>query len=157
MRLLDTNIILYAVGRPHPHKEPCMRLLQRVVSSRDDFNVDTELLQEVLYVYTSRGELHKALGVFDDLLNLFPNPIPIAKGEMTTARRFIASYLGIFPRDAIHASVVSTHHALRDLHYALNRSRAISARSTNAWKTRRNMLGASASRSGWHCTPMTQS
>lgn len=33
----------------------------------------------------------------------------------------------------------------------------IAARSTNAWKTRRKAPGTSRSRSGWHCTPMTQS
>lgn len=56
MKLLDTNIVVYAIGRTHRYKQPCVRLLQEVADGVSDFNVDTELLQEILYLYTARGE-----------------------------------------------------------------------------------------------------
>ncbi|MBI4336907.1 MAG: type II toxin-antitoxin system VapC family toxin [Chloroflexi bacterium] len=108
MRLLDTNIILYAAGRPHRYKVPCARLLQEVAEGSTDYTIDTELLQEVLYVYTSRGERARGLATFDDLLRLFPFPIAIGREEMVAARHLLERYPALSPRDAVHAAAVLT-------------------------------------------------
>ena len=108
MKLLDTNIVLYAAGRPHKYKDPCGRLMQEVVSGSTDYAINTELLQEVLHTYISRGERARALTTFDDLLTTFPHPIPISRDEVVVARQLLESYRGLSPRDAIHAAVVIT-------------------------------------------------
>ena len=108
MKLLDTNIVLYAAGRPHRYKGPCGRLMQEVVSGIASYTINTELLQEVLHTYISRGERARALTTFDDLLTTFPYPIPISRDEIAVARQLLESYQGLSPRDAIHAAVVIT-------------------------------------------------
>ncbi|MFH1142072.1 MAG: type II toxin-antitoxin system VapC family toxin [Chloroflexota bacterium] len=108
MRLLDTNVILYAAGRDHRYKEPCARILQEVAEGSTLYAIDTELLQEVLYVYASRGERARGLATFDYLLALFPNPFPVSREEMAMARRLLGLDSVLSPRDAIHAAVVQT-------------------------------------------------
>ena len=108
MRLLDTNIFLYAGGRPHPYKDPCVRLLQEAAASIGEYAIDTELLQEVLYVYGLRGERARGLIAFDELIAAFPDPIPIGRAEVVDARRLLEGQPALSPRDAIHAAVVNT-------------------------------------------------
>ena len=55
MRLIDANIPIYAVGSPHPYREPCRRLLEIVDEGNHDFMTDSEVLQEVLHVLHRRG------------------------------------------------------------------------------------------------------
>jgi predicted nucleic acid-binding protein len=108
LKLLDTNIFLYAAGRPHPYKEPCVRLLQEAAGRIGEYAIDAELLQEVLYVYGHRGERARGLAAFDDLIAAFPDPIPIGRAEVVEARRLLESFPALSPRDAIHAAVVTT-------------------------------------------------
>ena len=79
MKLIDTNIIIYAVGRPHSYQEPCARILREASSSVDAYTIDAEVLQELLHVYTMRAERSQALQVFDRSLRLFPDPLPIGR------------------------------------------------------------------------------
>lgn len=109
MRLLDTNIVIYALGRPHPYKESCARLFREIAQGVSGYMIDTELLQEVLHVYTLRAERRQAFLVFDNLLRLFADPIPIGRSEMVAARRLLELNPILSPRDAIHAAVVQTH------------------------------------------------
>lgn len=108
MKLLDTNIILYALGRPHLYKEPCARLLEQIRERDVDYVIDAELVQEVLYVYSARGERLRGLATFDNLLVVFPNPVPITRDELIDARRLMEAHPALSPRDALHAAVVQT-------------------------------------------------
>jgi predicted nucleic acid-binding protein len=48
---IDTNIFMYAAGKPHKFKEPCVSLLSRVQSGELKAAIDTEVFQEILYRY----------------------------------------------------------------------------------------------------------
>ncbi len=109
MRLLDTNVVVYALGRPHRYKRACARLMQVVADGDTDSNVDTELLQEVLYVYASRGQRGIGLSTCSDLLLIFPNPFPITREEIVVAHDLLMRYPIVSPRDAIHAAVAQTN------------------------------------------------
>lgn len=110
MKLLDTNIVVYAVGRPHRYKQACIQLLQDVADGEGGFNVDIELLQEILYLYTARRERTRALTTCSDLLLMFPDPFPIAREEIVLAHQLLSDYHDLLPRDAIHAAVVLANH-----------------------------------------------
>ena len=109
MRLIDTNVVIYAVGKAHPLQEEARRVLDRVTEGALHANVDAELLQEVLHVYDARKERRKGFDTVDDLLVIFPNPIPIGREEIETARDLMHAYSVLSARDAIHAAVVQTH------------------------------------------------
>lgn len=109
LKLLDTNIFIYAQGQPHRFRASCQTLVASLEGERASYAIDTELLQEILHVYSARGERARALRTFDRLLLLFPNPIPVGKGEMVAARQLVEAYHTLFARDAIHAAVVQTN------------------------------------------------
>lgn len=108
MKLIDTNIIIYAVGRPHSYREPCARILREASADIDAYTIDVEVLQELLHVYTMRAERNQALQVFDRSLRLFPNPLPIGRAELVGARDLMEQHTQISSRDALHAAVVIT-------------------------------------------------
>ena len=109
MRLIDTNVVIYAAGKAHPLQDEARRALDRIAEGALHANVDAELLQEILHVYDVRKERAKGFDTIDDLLVLFPNPIPIAREEIETARDLMRAYSFLGARDAIHAAVVRTH------------------------------------------------
>ena len=106
MKAIDTNIFIYAAGGPHPYRDPCRKVLTEIESGRIDGNVDTELLQEVMYVYWYRKQLPVGLQYVDRLLVLFPSPISVDKAVVAEAREVMASHPTLDPRDAVHAAVV---------------------------------------------------
>lgn len=108
MKLLDTNVFIYARGRPHPYQAACRKVLGQVVEEPTGYAIDSELLQEVLHSYRNRGELAAGFTLFDDIDELFPEPLAIGGAELREARRLMARYAGLSTRDAIHAAVVVT-------------------------------------------------
>ena len=108
LKLLDTNIFIYAQGRPHRYSEACRTLVARMGPESGEFTIDIELLQEILHVYIHRGERGRAFRTFDRLMSLFPRPVPLAAEEALLSRQILERYPALSPRDAIHAAVVST-------------------------------------------------
>lgn len=52
---LDANVPIYAAGRPHALKEPCVEVLTRVAERPQAFITDAEVLQELLHRYLALG------------------------------------------------------------------------------------------------------
>jgi predicted nucleic acid-binding protein len=52
---LDVNVIMYAAGKPHPYKNPCIRILSDVEKGHIATVINTEILQELLYRYSRIG------------------------------------------------------------------------------------------------------
>ncbi len=109
MRLIDTNVVIYAAGKAHPLQEEARKVLDQVGEGTLQAIIDTEVLQEILHVYYARRERTKGFDTIDDLLVLFPNPIPIGREEIETARDLMRAHSFLSARDAIHAAVVQTH------------------------------------------------
>ena len=106
MKLLDTNVIVYARGRKHPFKAACTAVLTDAEQRPDAYGIDVELLQELLDVYTRRGERAYAFRLVGEVLAGFPDPYPITRREIEEAADIVKGYRGLTPRDAIHAAVV---------------------------------------------------
>jgi len=83
--------------------------MERVNDQPDDFAIDAEGLQEILYFYSRRGELGRGMAIVEGLLSRLPNIIPITAVEIRTAMRILAETPGIEARDAIHAAVAIEH------------------------------------------------
>lgn len=106
MKLVDTNIIIYSLGKEHPLKEPCRKLIAKVASGDIIANIDVEVLQEILYIFTYRNQRSKGIDACYYLLELFPNPFTISKNEINSAIFLMDEYPSLVSRDAIHAAVV---------------------------------------------------
>lgn len=109
MLLLDANIAMYAEGREHRYQQPCKRVIELAKESSLGYCIDVETLQEILYVYFSRGETDRGIGVAQDLLGMFRTIFPITVSEITVAMQLMSQSRGLSSRDAIHAAVVINH------------------------------------------------
>jgi predicted nucleic acid-binding protein len=52
--LLDTNVILYAIGGPHPYAEPCRRVVAIAGERRVELEAPVDIVQEILHHRTRR-------------------------------------------------------------------------------------------------------
>ncbi len=106
MVFVDSNIPMYVAGRDHPLRDPARRFLQRARSGEIDICTSTEVLQEILYRYSSLKRLDLAVSVYDLFVELCPTVLPVTLAETDRAKSLLASSQGISVRDAVHAAVM---------------------------------------------------
>ncbi len=53
MIFVDSNIPMYLIGEPHPHKIDAQQLLERCITDRERLVTDAEVLQEILHRYVA--------------------------------------------------------------------------------------------------------
>lgn len=46
---IDANVFMYAAGKRHPYKNPCLHILKDVETKALSATVNTEIFQELLY------------------------------------------------------------------------------------------------------------
>jgi predicted nucleic acid-binding protein len=103
---LDTNIFLYAAGASHPLREACAKVLRRVADGSLDATINSEVVQEVLYVLTRRGRRDEALKLAGHLTSLFPDLLAVTRDDVVGACALLRQYPGLSVRDAIHAGAM---------------------------------------------------
>ncbi len=106
MILIDTNIIMYAAGAPHPNKAPSVRLLEQVAAGEVEATIDAEVLQEILHRYRAINRWDDGKQVYDLTRRLFPMVNPVTAAILDRARQLLDTDATIMARDALHAAVV---------------------------------------------------
>jgi hypothetical protein len=104
--LIDTNIFLYAAGKPHPEREACVQILRRVAEGTLDATANTEVIQEILYVLTRRGQRPEALALARQVMILCPNLLPVTSEDMVAAFRLLEKHPGLSVRYAVHTATM---------------------------------------------------
>lgn len=110
---LDTNVFLYAAGAEHPQRDPCRRVLDRWQAGSVAAATSAEVVQEILYVLRRRGEPAKALVLARQVMNLFPDLLPVTLEAIELACRVCEEGPAISTRDAVHVGTM--------LHYGIGR------------------------------------
>jgi predicted nucleic acid-binding protein len=108
MWLIDTNVFIYAAGKPHPHQEGSLKILEKSLTNPQEYNIDTEILQEILHVYHNRKEKNKGMELVENILRMFPQPFPISAKDILKCCAILKKY-EINVRDALHAAVIENH------------------------------------------------
>ena len=103
---LDSNIPMYVVGSEHPNREPARHLLDQVQKGKVLACTSTEVLQEILYRYTSLGRRDLASDVYDLFSNLCPAVLSVRLADTDKARELVCRHSSISSRDAVHAAVM---------------------------------------------------
>ncbi|MBU1262648.1 type II toxin-antitoxin system VapC family toxin [bacterium] len=107
---LDTNIIMYAVGKEHPYKKPCQEIIAMVNKGKISVVTNTEVIQEILYRYLSLKMPQDAFENAEDTINLTQHILPINKDEIEIAIELLKKhYPLIYTRDAIHVATMLNH------------------------------------------------
>ncbi|HET7321394.1 MAG TPA: type II toxin-antitoxin system VapC family toxin [Longimicrobiaceae bacterium] len=103
---IDSNIPMYVAGREHPLRAPAMRFMERVRDGEVDACTSTEVLQEILYRYSSLKRLDLARQVYELFVQLCPIILPVALADTDRAKALICGGASVDVRDAVHAAVM---------------------------------------------------
>ena len=106
MILVDSNIPMYLVGAPHPHKTDAQRFLEQLISDRQRLVTDVEVLQEILHRYVAIGRREAIQPAFDALLGVVDEVFPIDQQTAQRAKEIVLERRGVSARDAVHAAVM---------------------------------------------------
>ena len=106
MIFVDSNIPMYLVGAPHPHKDDARRLLERFVAERTPLVTDTEVFQEILHRYVAIDRRDAIKPSFTVLLGLVDEVYSIQLSDAERARDLVLGKRKLSARDAIHIAVM---------------------------------------------------
>ncbi len=117
MILVDSNIPMYLVGAPHPHKADAQRLLERFISQGERLVTDAEALQEILHRYVAIDRRDAIQPAFDAVLGIVDDVLPISRQDAERARTIVLGSPRLSARDAIHVAVMEQHGIARILSF----------------------------------------
>ena len=102
MIFVDTNVFMYAVGRPHELQEPAQRFFVEANRSGTSLCTSAEVMQELAHTYLPTGRLQ----TFDAALGLIARAAvevwPLEEADVTLARRLHEQYPTLQARDLCH-------------------------------------------------------
>ncbi|MGH9604602.1 MAG: type II toxin-antitoxin system VapC family toxin [Terracidiphilus sp.] len=106
MIFVDSNIPMYLVGAPHPHKTGARRWLEELVAGQERLVTDAEVLQEILHRYVSIARPDAIQPAFDALLGVVDEVISVDRAAVERAREIVLGRKGLSARDAVHLAVM---------------------------------------------------
>ena len=109
MILVDSNIPMYLVGAPHPHKTDAQRWLEKLIRERQRLVTDAEVLQEILHRYVAIDRRDAIQPAFDALLTVVDEVLPVNSMAVERAKQIVLEYRRLSARDAVHLAIMEQH------------------------------------------------
>jgi len=106
VHIRDSNVPMYLVGAPHPHKADAQRLLENLISERQRLVTDGEGLQEILHRYVAINRRDQIQPEFDALLGIVDQVLAVDRTVVERAKQIVLGYRQLSARDAVHLSVM---------------------------------------------------
>ncbi|NPA75776.1 MAG: type II toxin-antitoxin system VapC family toxin [Euryarchaeota archaeon] len=103
MIFIDTSIIMYAAGKPHPNKKPSVELLKLVAIGEIDAVINVEVIQEILHRYTMIKMKDMGINLAKSTLQIIPRIYSVEVSDVIKAMNILGKY-NITSRDAIHVA-----------------------------------------------------
>jgi predicted nucleic acid-binding protein len=110
---VDSNIPMYLVGGPHPHKADAQRLLEEAVLAGDKLVTSAEVLQEILHRYTAIGRRDAIQPAWDALLAVVDEVFAVDLADVSRARAIVLERQTLSSCDALHAAVMERRNVAR--------------------------------------------
>lgn len=110
MILLDTNVLVYAVGGPHPLRESCRRLVTAHGTGHVELAVTVEVLQEFAHIRAKRrrrADVVPLARLFGDSLTV----VQVSLDDLDQGLELFQAHPGIDAFDAVLAAVALRHEA----------------------------------------------
>jgi predicted nucleic acid-binding protein len=107
--LVDSNIPMYLVGAPHPHKLDAQRLLEDAISAGEQLLTDAEVLQEICHRYVAIERREAIQPAFDAILGVVNTVLPVEHEDAVRAKDIVLGYAALSARDALHTAVMRRH------------------------------------------------
>ena len=113
MIFVDSNIPMYLVGAPHPHKTDAQRLLERAIADGERLVTDAEVLQEILHRYVAIHRRDAIQPAFDALLGVADEVFPVELADVERAKTVLLGQPALSARDAVHVATMERHQVRR--------------------------------------------
>jgi predicted nucleic acid-binding protein len=103
--VVDTTILVYAVGADHPLAEPSRRLLSALAQGRIEASTTTEVIQEFVHVRARRRDRLDAAQLGRAYAELFAPLLSVTTDDLTAGLRLFEGYPALSAFDAVLAAV----------------------------------------------------
>ena len=98
---------MFAAGRPHPLREPCLRILALVDLYPAVFVTDAEVLQELLHRYRTSVDALAAIAILERFADLMTDRgEPLLAADVIRAAALAPSSPRLSARDLVHLAVM---------------------------------------------------
>lgn len=113
MIFVDSNVPMYLVGGPHPHKADSQRLLEAAIAASERLVTDVEVLQEILHRYVAIQRRDAIQPAFDAVLDLVDEVFAVTLEDVLRSKDVVLGKPRLSARDALHAAVMERHDVRR--------------------------------------------
>jgi predicted nucleic acid-binding protein len=110
---VDSNIPMYLVGAPHPHKTDARRLLERAIADGVRLVTDAEVFQEILHRYVAVRRRDAIQPAFDALLGIIDEVFPVDLAAVERSKTILFGWSELSARDAIHVATMEQNGVAR--------------------------------------------
>jgi hypothetical protein len=115
--LIDSNIPMYLVGAPHPHKLDAQRWVEKLLSDRQRLVTDAEVLQEILHRYMAVNRRDAIQPAFNSVLGIVDDVLAVDRAVIERAKEIVFGHARLSARDAVHIAVMEQHDVDRILSF----------------------------------------
>lgn len=105
MIVLDTTVLLYAVGEDHRLRAPARRVIQTVGAGRLAATTTPEVIQEFTHVRAQRRGRSDAVGLARDLTTLLTPLTPVTADDLRSGLDLFERHADLACFDAVLAAV----------------------------------------------------
>lgn len=117
MIFIDSNVPMYLVGAPHPHKLDSRRLIESCIAEGERLVTDAEVLQEILHRYVAIDRRDAIQPAFEALLGIVDEVYPIELPDADRAKDLVLGTRQVSARDALHLAVMERRGIARILSF----------------------------------------
>ncbi|MSQ14695.1 MAG: PIN domain-containing protein [Dehalococcoidia bacterium] len=104
---IDTNVPIYAAGRPHQLKDPCVQILLLVAEQPQAFTTNAEVLQELIHRYLALRLWPQGREVFRRFTELMRGRVEAVQAvDVERAADLADSFPELAARDLLHAAMM---------------------------------------------------
>ena len=102
MIFVDTNVFMYAVGRPHPLRAPAREFFVESNRTRTPMFTSAEVLQEMIHAYLPVGRLETLDAAMSLVVRSRVEVWPLEEEDVTLARQLHEQHPTLGARDLCH-------------------------------------------------------
>ena len=104
---IDANVPIYAAGREHPYREPCIRVLVAVSDNPAAFVTDAEVFQEIMHHYRRTERWEAGQVVVESFAAMMRGRVsPVTIDDVLTAGQLAKEHRSLSTRDILHLAVM---------------------------------------------------
>lgn len=104
MIVVDTTVLVYAVGAGHPLREPCQQLIRAIADGTISATTTIEVVQEFTHVRARRRDRKDAAGLARDYIELLSPLLIVEEADLREGLRLYEGGTGFGSFDAVLAA-----------------------------------------------------